>query len=124
MYDFKATNGTADKVYADIKDYYRGMPISTNKDGKKVYGSARDVGNIGAGYVAGRLHISWELSRWAFDKLESIQKGKPSKETIGTQSAQRLGWETGIRDSRKEIGALPYRWIRALPGAYKYLTER
>ncbi|MGJ1448754.1 RHS repeat-associated core domain-containing protein, partial [Sphingobacterium spiritivorum] len=122
-YDFKMTNGTSKKIYEDTEDYFRGMPIATGKDGKKVYASARDIGNIGAGYVAGLHGVSWGWARKAFDKLESKQKGGASVETAGTQNAQRLGWETGIRDSRKGIGALPYRWIRAVPGAINYFRK-
>lgn len=100
------------------------MPIATGKDGKKVYASARDVGNIGAGYVAALHSVSWVWARKAFDKLESKQKGGPSVETARTQNAQRLGWETGIKDSGKGLGALPYRWIRALLGLITTLKNK
>lgn len=33
-------------------DIYRGMPIGVNGEGKKIITSARDIGNIAAGYVA------------------------------------------------------------------------
>ncbi|WP_156305453.1 hypothetical protein [Sphingobacterium endophyticum] len=75
------------------------------------------------GYVAGRLGLTWEGARKEFDKLESTQIGTPSAESISSQQAQRLGWETENRNSRKLVGALPYRWIRAIPSIYAYLTK-
>jgi hypothetical protein len=70
------------------------------------------------------LHrATWRWARKAFDKLESKQQGRGSVEIAGTQNAQRLGWETGVRDSGKGIGAYTYRVIRAIPGAYNYFKK-
>lgn len=55
-YDFKVTNGTNTKV-ADI-DIYRGMPIFKDVNGTVIYSSARDVGNILAGFIAGKKGLS------------------------------------------------------------------
>ena len=95
-YDFKTTNGTDKVLYSSKKDFYRGMPIS--EDGKIVYGSARDVGNIAAGYIAGSYGIPWKTAREKFDDLESKQKGYSTTESLSTQNAQRIGWEAGYRD--------------------------
>ncbi|WDF54488.1 hypothetical protein [Mucilaginibacter sp. KACC 22063] len=35
--------------------------------------------------------------------------------TYHTQNAQHLGWAAGIRDSTRGYGALPYRWLVAIP---------
>ena len=82
-YDFKVTNGT-DSAIKGI-DPYRGMPISTT-NGSITYASARDVGNIAAGYIAARNGIPWQTARDAFD----LYQGSP--EGISTVSAQLYGY--------------------------------
>ena len=62
------------------------MPLLTRLNGVIVIVSARDVGNLVAGYYAGANGFSWTLSRAAFDKYE----GKP--EALSTQAAQYYGW--------------------------------
>jgi hypothetical protein len=81
---------------------YRGMPFNvaglfpSSPQGKPpLYASARDFGNVAAGYVAGNRGLSWEEARFGFDALESQQKGKLVREGQGTQLAERIGWETG-----------------------------
>lgn len=91
-YDFKSTNGTNGPI--DGIDFYRGMPIGS-KGGKRVYTSARDIGNMTAGYVAGANGMPWGASRAAFDALQSYQDGKPSTEGISTRNAERFGWNLG-----------------------------
>lgn len=71
-YDFKATNGTNQRMYKKEVDFYRGMSIGS-KEGKRVYTSARDIGNMTAGYVAGANGMPWGASRVAFDALQSYQ---------------------------------------------------
>jgi len=66
-YDFKATNGTRKVQYEDVEAYYRGMPLPYEQNSKPVYGSARDIGNIGAGLVAGKSGISWSTFRSVAD---------------------------------------------------------
>jgi RHS repeat-associated protein len=66
-YDFKVTNGKNVSTYGAKYDVYRGMPINKGTNGRNVYASARDVGNIAAGYVAGANGIGWLSSRAAFD---------------------------------------------------------
>jgi hypothetical protein len=93
-YDFKTTNGT-DKPIDGI-DEYRGMPIGGNKNtGVTTYSSARDVGNIAAGYIAGANGMSWKASRIAFDTYQSKVNGKPTTEGISTRNAEYYGWRTG-----------------------------
>ncbi len=68
-YDFKNTNGT-DKQIEGI-DPYRGMPIG-EENGVPLITSARDIGNIGAGYMAGVNGISFSNAETAFDAYETL----------------------------------------------------
>lgn len=63
---------------------------------KKIFASARDVGNIAAGFVAAVNGVIWPLSRTCFDGLESIQKNRNVSEGISTQFAEALGYTIGI----------------------------
>lgn len=96
-YDFKRTNGTNVQLFDNINDFYRGMPILDECNGKPVFASARDVGNIAAGVVAGRAGLGWAASRIGLDLLESYQKGKPSTEKLQSQFAQKLGHRIGLQ---------------------------
>lgn len=90
-YDFKVTNGSEEVISNSHTYVYRGMPISYSTDGKTKITSARDVGNIAAGYIAAKKGISWGAARKAFD---TYQRGK---EGISTQSAQLYGWTLGAK---------------------------
>lgn len=90
-YDFKVTNGT-NTIIENI-DIYRGMPIGTAKDGQVVISSARDIGNMAAGYVAAINGMSWSASRIAFD---AYQRGI---EGISTRNAEYIGWQMGYHNS-------------------------
>src|SRR5690554_4953093 len=103
-YDFKATNATTQQIYCNSLDYYRGMQIATYND-LPVFGSARDVGNIAAGYIAASNNIPWGYARYyGFDALQTSQRyGKlatayfypllHTPEGKGTQAAQLLGYK-------------------------------
>lgn len=93
--DFKKTNGTNRIIYSEVDDYYRGMQISNTTDGKKIFASARDVGNIAAGFVAAVNGVIWPLSRTCFDGLESIQNNRKATEGLSTQFAEALGYNIG-----------------------------
>ena len=99
IYDFKKTNGT-EKAIDDI-DIYRGMPVGIDESGTTIYTSARDVGNIMAGYVAGNASIPWPFVRLACDMYQmysDIKSGvTPSIEGKSTRNAQRLGWQKGYK---------------------------
>ena len=71
------------------RDPCRGMPIGKTKEGMTIYTSARDVGNIAAGYVAAVNGLTWGLARLGFD---AYQKGI---EGVSTQNAQHYGWRYG-----------------------------
>ena len=84
-YDFKARYG----------NHYRGMPLHTAKDGARIYASARDIGNIGAGYIAGANGLPWEVARIGFDGYQTIVNRSPAIEGISSQAAQYFGWTLG-----------------------------
>ncbi|SFC83059.1 RHS repeat-associated core domain-containing protein, partial [Xylanibacter ruminicola] len=87
-YDFKVTNGTLGKK--DVNPY-RGMPIGKTQGGMRIYSSARDIGNIAAGYVAAVNGLTWELARVGFDIYQGGVEG------ISTQNAEYYGWKYGKR---------------------------
>ena len=47
--------------------------------------------NYSVGYVAGTAGQGWVASRKAFDALESFQQGRPSKEAMVSQFAEKAG---------------------------------
>ena len=53
--------------------------------------------NYSAGYVAGTAGQGWVASRKAFDALESLQQGRPSKEAMVSQFAEKAGHNRGIK---------------------------
>ena len=92
-YDFKSI-GVSSNMTEDekIHHYYRGTNIGT-KDGVAVYTSARDVGNIAAGYVAGSNGISWKEARIAFDLKQRGFEG------LSTRNAEYWGWKMSVNNS-------------------------
>ena len=104
-YDFKATNGMSHLPFPPL-DIYRGLSIGTD-NGNKIIASARDIGNIAAGYVAGANGLVWNLSKDAFDgyqyytDIKSDWKGfgysLPTfkREGLSTQVPEKYGWEKG-----------------------------
>ena len=86
-YDFKVTNGTENAI--EGIDIYRGMPIGKKANGQIVYTSARDVGNIAAGYIAGSNGMPWAAARIAFDCYQGGIEG------VSTRNAEYYGWRMG-----------------------------
>lgn len=107
--DFKRTNGSGPSRFGD-NELYRGMPILGKKNGKPIYGSARDVGNIGAGIVAARKGLSWIGARLGFNALETKQQIEDGNgwgfytETSSSQYAQKLGHRIGLDLYKKSLG--------------------
>ena len=95
--DFKRTNGTTAVQFNTDEAFYRGMPLSLSEGDSSlpVFGSARDVGNISAGLVAGRNGMSWATARLGFDGLQSYQDGDFSRESTSTRYAEKLGHRIG-----------------------------
>jgi hypothetical protein len=90
-YDFKVQGMDKRPAGMTEKQYkYRG---SVNKDG--LIGSARDFGNIGAGYVAGRFGLTWSQARFGFDAYQSYKSLEITRECTATQKAQKVGYING-----------------------------
>jgi hypothetical protein len=101
-YDFKVRGVKDMPVGTTISQYsYRGMPFEGianfgNQDGATTtFASARDIGNVAAGYVSATNGLPWTTARLGFDYLESNQQGKPAVEGKPTQMAQKVGWNAG-----------------------------
>ena len=103
-YDFKAI-GQGKRTSNILNQYYhRGMQLGTSEEGQKIFGSARDVGNYAAGYVAGKYGLTWNESRFGFDLYQSYKSGKLCSEGPATQSAEFLGYVEGTStDTAKMI---------------------
>lgn len=117
LFDFKETNFDENEVgiHHSQLHQYRGMPIS--RGGKPIIASARDVGNIVAGYMSAVNHIPYFLHRLACDYYQSISGDKGGWTVVGpithdmtfkwdfegpeSTVAQRLGWEIGRNKKRK-----------------------
>tara|TARA_R110000744_G_scaffold79452_2_gene156014 strand:- start:102 stop:947 length:846 start_codon:yes stop_codon:yes gene_type:complete len=97
--DFK-TRGISEREdgVTGTQHMYRG---SVTKDGK--FGSARDFGNMGAGIVAARNGLGWNVARLGFDGLESIQQGAFATEGTTTQLAQKAGFDIGVPLMKADI---------------------
>ena len=91
-YDFKSQCNLITNM--ETIQYYRGMPVIKSSK-ETVYASARDIGNIGAGYVAATNGLSWEVSRFFFDSYQSWSHKSIEAEGISTVNAERIGWEYG-----------------------------
>ncbi len=73
-------------------DVNRGMPLSLL--GGKI-GTARDVGNFAAGYLAARKGIPYGLTMWAFDKYQNYTSGTAGEPPV-SRWAQLIGFGIGI----------------------------
>jgi|GEM_PF-1577544 len=109
-YAANARSSTKDKTYKyDYKsrggvsklNHYRGMPIGTN-NGETIFASARDIGNVAAGYVAGYNGLTWDNTRMFFDGYQTISdKGvmgifsQWSQEGMTSKLAQKYGFNMG-----------------------------
>ena len=98
-YDFKDRGigeGDNEQIYR-----HRGMPLGVDENGNKIFGTARDVGNYAAGYIAGKNALSWREARFGFDALQSAMDSIRNRSiTISTegpesQAAQYKGFIDG-----------------------------
>ena len=95
-YDFKVTNGypiSTEVAPNKNIDLYRGMPISS-ENGTLIY-SARDIGNIGAGYIAGYYGLPWTAARAVFDLYQSYKSNRLMLEGPSTWNPEKYGWTIG-----------------------------
>ena len=94
-YDFKSTNGTNVVKYKTHEEYYRGMPIMGKVNGQRVFASARDIGNVFAGYVAASHGIDPFSTRLAFDSYQSYKSGEITSEHSSSKIPQAIGYSLG-----------------------------
>ncbi len=87
--------------------------------------SARDVGNIAAGYIAASNGISWIATRMAFDLYQSITDRRWSPEGFSSQNAQLLGWKWGFLSNYpiRQIGNLLSSVIHIPHDVYKFFKK-
>ena len=116
-YDFKSTNGT-EKAIKGI-DIYRGMPIGYNGKGQTIFSSARDIGNMAAGYVAGVNGMPWKASRIAFDTYQNGIEG------ISTRNAEYYGWVLGYNstNNNQKMDNLMHSIATSLSALWKLITK-
>ena len=81
-------------------DIYRGMRIRDPQTNEIVYTSARDIGNIVAGYICGLNNISWFWTRIAFDGYNFYEHFQ-YPEGISSRNAQWFGYQWGVRTANK-----------------------
>jgi hypothetical protein len=108
-YGFKRTNGTQEVMYNSTETINRGMPIGESVSGLTVFASARDIGNMAAGLVAGNNGLPWSLIRLGCDAYQSYQTSMKEKSVVferegrTTQEAQRLGWLRSIQGTNSQF---------------------
>ena len=100
IYDFKDL-GKGNLKGNELNKYrHRGMQLGINENGNKIFGSARDVGNYAAGYVAGKSGLYWIEARLGFDAYQSFKSRRFCSEGAATQAAQHLGFTAGQNSSQ------------------------
>ena len=82
---------------------YRGMPIGNIQSNQIVYSSARDIGNIAAGYMCAINGIDPIHMRLAFDAYQSYQNKWPTIEGESSRAAQWVGYKLGCYDAKQKI---------------------
>lgn len=117
FYDFKVTNGTNHPINGI--DIYRGMPIDVDGEGKRIVTSARDIGNIAAGYVAGINGMPWGATKIAFDIYQGGKEGK------STRNAEYYGWCLGNNNTTfsQKLSNLSHSFVSAAAYLWNYLTK-
>lgn len=95
------------------------MPIGVNGEGKRIITSARDIGNIAAGYVAGVNGMPWSATRIAFDTYQGGIEGK------STRNAEYYGWRLGNNNttSSQKLSNLSRSLGSAVTSLWNYLTR-
>jgi len=75
--------------------HYRGGYFGSRGD-VPVFASARDIGNIGAGFKAGAIGLPWIVTRFGFDIYQNRRNlTRLDPEGAPTQAAERLGFDLG-----------------------------
>jgi len=107
LYDFKVSNGglqSPNKEPNSVLFMYRGMPTGYYYKNIPIYSSARDIGNIAAGFVAGVHGINWKMTRFAFDSYQYLTDG--CLEGISSINAQQIGWITGRKRFSQQLKSI------------------
>jgi RHS repeat-associated protein len=104
-YDFKAIGlkdqpkGTDMLVYESRGMSGDGITGAGTNSGVPTIVTARDIGNIAAGYVGGDNGLTWGQARMGFDALETKQNNwVPTLEGMNTQTGQFFGFHLGARN--------------------------
>ena len=99
-YNFK-NKGIDGRGKQSLSQYHlRGMPLNGIAGVGKgnVYGTARDVGNYAAGFVASAAGLDWDEARLGFDLYECLTRREFRQECMASQSAQRIGYSVGASE--------------------------
>ena len=100
--DFKTANMPSGLKRKESTLYqYRGMRVdgvAGIREGN-IYGSARDIGNYAAGYMAGSRGLSWIFTRCGFDAYQSKCAKSIQRESIVSRTPQKMGYWYGFRTS-------------------------
>lgn len=91
------------------------MPIAVSREGERAVASARDVGNIAAGYIAGINGMPWIASRIAFNIYQGGEEG------VSTRNAEYYGWCLGYNSTT--VSQKIYNLNRSLGSAVKSLLN-
>ena len=103
QYDVKVTNGQKTPLPKGcVFDPYRGMTIP-NSEGKQLIGSARDLGNIGAGYKAGSKGLSLVVFLSGCTIYDCYKNGRIGIEPAGSREPQIYGYKLGFKKYLKNL---------------------
>jgi hypothetical protein len=106
-YDFKSQSPLNDNTVDQRNN--RSMPINGTVfvpyySEIPVIATARDIGNLSAGYVAGENGFSWQWTRTLFDGYNSASKPNGQKiEQPVSQIPQQIGWGLGNQNLSDKI---------------------
>jgi RHS repeat-associated protein len=117
-YDFKSIGLKNTGGDAREEHFYRGTVVG-KKDGTTVYTSARDVGNMSAGYVAASNGMTWTASRLAFDAKQGGIEG------VSTRNAEAFGFRLGSNNTHpfRQVENLRTSISGALKRIWNYFTK-
>lgn len=73
------------------------MPLGETTEGATIIASARDIGNMTAGYVAAANKLPWTMARLGFDAYQIFTNGK--FEQASTTNAEWIGWKLGYTNT-------------------------
>ncbi|WP_146131014.1 RHS repeat-associated core domain-containing protein [Marinilabilia salmonicolor] len=120
-YDYKS-NGIGNRQGDDAINYkYRGGKYGSE------FASARDIGNMAAGYAAGNGGLDYGTTRFIFDSFQATgnknilggmwrtMRGTGAVDAPNSQNGQEYGWKMGYRQYRSRVGQY---WNRKWSGSW------